>query len=75
MKRKLDASKLITFELSAGLLLINFLLVNSSPRPGEGRGDERVIESPPTQIKRNIQYYHLLKIESGVRGGKCMTQA
>lgn len=75
MKRKLSTSKLLTFELSAGLLLIHFLLTNSSPAPGDDRRVNDDIQSQPTQIKRSSQRYHLLKIEPGVRGVRCMTQA
>ena len=36
-------AKLLTFQFSLGGLLMFFLLINSSPKPGESRGDERMI--------------------------------
>jgi hypothetical protein len=35
-------AKLLTFQFSFASLLMFFLLVNSSPSPGEGRGDSRL---------------------------------
>lgn len=73
-RRTLSIGELLTIQFSLGYLLMFFLLVNQSPSPGMGRGDERVKPTTPTQQIRNIQRYHLLKLPEGVRGGKCTTQ-
>lgn len=73
MKGNLIPAKLLTFQLSFGILLMIFLLTNISTPPGEDRGDERLIDIPPTDTIRNNQQFHQLKIVCRGRGVSCMT--
>lgn len=72
-KGNLRPAKILTFQLSFGILLMIFLLTNISPSPGHGRGDERLIDIPPTDTIRNNQQFHQLKIVCRPGGVSCMT--
>lgn len=74
MKRQLSISELLTIQFSLGYFLIFLLLANQSLSLDHKEGVEGANNQPATLKQRHTQYYHLLKIESGVRGGKCMTQ-
>ena len=51
MKRTpLTVGEMLTIQFSLGYLLILFLLVNQSPSPGMGRGDERVNPATPGNL-------------------------
>ena len=73
-RRTLSIGELLTIQFSLGYLLIYFLIVNQSPSPGHGRGDERVKPATPTQQIRHTQYFHLLKSPEGGGGVRCTTQ-